>query len=135
MIKKKETQQPELEFVILDDLVHSDHLLRYIDGTINFNFIYDKVEHLYSTTTGRPAIDPVVIFKMFLIQYMYGIKSECQLMKEIQVNVAYRWFLGFKLTDKIPHSSVFSQNRRRRFTDSSVFQEIFEDIVEQAFKL
>ncbi|KGW84964.1 hypothetical protein X896_6236 [Burkholderia pseudomallei ABCPW 1] len=55
-------------------------------------------------------------------------------MREVQVNVAYRWFARFRLTDKVPDASTFSQNRRRRFTDTTVYQEIFDEIVRQAIK-
>lgn len=55
-------------------------------------------------------------------------------MREVQVNVAYRWFARFRLTDKMPDASTFSQHRRRRFTDTAVYQEIFDEIVRQAMK-
>ncbi len=63
------------------------------------------------------------------MDYFFGIRSERQLVCDIQVNVAYRWFLGFGLQDKIPHSSTISQNRRRRFNGSDVFREMFDDVV------
>ncbi|OQY37889.1 MAG: IS5/IS1182 family transposase [Candidatus Cloacimonetes bacterium 4572_65] len=135
MFTKRTAQQHEFEFVNIENLVPEEHLLRGIDETINFDFIYDKVKHLYSTKTGRPSIDSVVLFKMVLIQYLFGISSERKLIRQIKVNMAFRWFLGYKLTDKIPHHSVFSQNRRRRFTDSTIFKDIFETIVEQAIEL
>ncbi len=69
---------------------------------------------------------------MLLIGYLFGVRSERQLMREIQVNVAYRWFLGLRLTDKVPDASTISQNRRRRFNETTVFQEIFDEIVLQA---
>ena len=78
---------------------------------------------------GRPAIDPVLLFKMLMIGYLFGIRSERQLVKEVEVNVAYRWFLGLRLTDKVPNHSTFSQNRRRRFNDNKVYQDIFDEIV------
>ncbi len=118
--------------VTLESLVPEDHLLRQIDAFIEFDFIREKVRHLYCADNGRPAIDPVVLFKLIFIGYLYGIRSERQLVKEVQVNVAYRWFLGFGLTDKIPDASTISQNRRRRFVASTIYQEIFDEIVEQA---
>ncbi len=118
--------------VTLESLVPSDHLLRQIDAFIDFEFIRDKVRHLYCIDNGRPATDPVVLFKLLFIGYLYGIRSERQVVKEVQVNVAYRWFLGFSLTDKIPDASTISQNRRRRFVGTSIYQEIFDAIVEQA---
>ena len=123
-----------MELVYIEQLVPKEHLLRKIDKAINFSFIHDKVKDLYCADNGRPAVDPVVLFKMLFIGYMFGIRSEQQLIREIEVNVAYRWFLGFTLTDKIPHASTFSQNRRRRFNDSAVYQEIFDEIVLQAIK-
>ncbi len=118
--------------VTLESLVPEDHLLRHIDAFIDFEFIRDKVRHLYCIDNGRPATDPVVLFKLLFIGYLYGIRSERQLVKEVQVNVAYRWFLGFSLTDKIPDASTISQNRRRRFAGTTVYQEIFDNIIEQA---
>lgn len=69
---------------------------------------------------------------MLFISYLFGIRSERQLVKEIEVNVAYRWFLGFSLTDKIPSHSTISQNRITRFKDTNIYQEIFDNIVFQA---
>ena len=118
--------------VTLESLVPSDHLLRQIDAFIDFEFIRDKVRHLYCVDNGRPATDPVVLFKLLFIGYLYGIRSERQVIKDVQVNVAYRWFLGFSLTDKIPDASTISQNRRRRFVGTPIYQQIFDAIVEQA---
>jgi len=92
------------------------------------------MEPLYCLTNGRPAIDTVILFKMLFIGYFFGIRSERQLIKEIQVNVAYRWFLGYGLQSKILHSSTISQNRRRRFNGSDVFREMFDDVVLLALK-
>lgn len=129
MFKKLSITQPKMEFVIIDDLVPKDHILRKIDEVIDFSFIMDRTAHLYCPDNGRPPVHPITFFKMLFIGYLFGIRSERQLVKEIQVNVAYRWFLGYGLTDKVPSHSLFSQNRRRRFTDSKVFEEIFIDIV------
>ena len=87
------------------------------------------MKHLYSEDNGRPALDPVVLFKLLLLGYLYGVRSERQLMREVEVNVAYRWFLGLKLRDKVPDASTLSQNRRRRFAESTIYQEIFDQIV------
>ncbi len=129
MLKKVSDTQSQMEFVIIDDLVPEDHILRKIDRVIDFSFIMDRTAHLYCPDNGRPPVHPITFFKMLFIGYLFGIRSERQLIREIQVNVAYRWFLGYGLTDKIPSHSLFSQNRRRRFTDSTVFEEIFIDIV------
>jgi transposase len=107
-------------------------LLRKIDKAIDFGFIRERVRSLYCADNGRPAIDPVVLFKMLFIGYLFGVRSERQLVRDIQVNVAYRWFLGFGLTDKVPDASTISQNRRRRFSESTIYQDIFDEIVVQA---
>ena len=134
MLSDQKVIQAELEMVTLDSLVPADHLLRTVDQHINFDFITKKTKHLYCNNNGRPAIDPVQLFKALFIGYLFGIRSERQLVKEIEVNVAYRWFLGLRLTDKVVNASTFSQNRRRRFTGSDIYQEICDQIVEQAIK-
>ena len=121
-----------MEFVCIDELVPTDHLLRKIDKHIDFSFIHELVKDLYCADNGRPALDPTLLFKMLLVGYLFGVRSERQLAREVQVNVAYRWFLGLNLTDKVPDASTFSQNRRRRFNESDVFQQIFDEIVLQA---
>ena len=115
MLKEPTPRQHTLEMVILEDLVPADHLLRKIDKYIDFEFIRNQVRHLYCDNNGRPAVDPVLLFKMLFIGYLFGVRSERQLVREVQVNVAYRWFLGLSLTDKIIDASTFSQQRRRRF--------------------
>jgi len=132
MINKIDSTQQQLEVVYIENLVPQDHILRKINKHIDFNFIRELTKDLYCSNNGRPAFDPVVLFKMLFIGYLFGIRSERQLEKEIQVNVAYRWFLGFSLTDKIPDHSTISQNRIRRFKDTDIAQQIFDNIVKQA---
>ncbi len=132
MLREHDNKQIGMEFVCIEELVPKDHLLRKIDRVVDFDFIRYKVKDLYCADNGRPAVDPVVLFKMLFLGYLFGVRSERQLVREIQVNVAYRWFIGYGLSDKIPDASTFSQNRRRRFTESMVYQEIFDEIVLQA---
>jgi transposase len=132
MLKQAEVPQQEMELVTIESLVPADHLLRKIDAAIDLEFIRERVRHLYCENNGRPALDPVVLFKLLLIGYLFGIRSERQLMREVQCNAAYRWFLRLKLTGKVPDASTLSQNRRRRFRDSDVYQQIFDEIVELA---
>ncbi|MBV6305394.1 IS1182 family transposase [Candidimonas humi] len=132
MLRAPTAYQHELEMVTLESLVPSDHLVRKIAAAIDLEFIRERVAHLYCADNGRPALDPVLLFKLLLLGYLFGIRSERQLIREVQVNVAYRWFLGLRLTDKVPDASTLSQNRRRRFADSGIYQEIFDEIVLQA---
>ena len=131
---REHTSQHTMEFVSIDSLVPKDHLLRKIARAIDFSFIHEQVKSLYCPDNGRPGVDPVILFKMLFIGYLFGIRSERQLIKEIEVNLAYRWFLGFGLQDKIPHHSTISQNRRRRFSQSNIYQEIFDTIVFKAIE-
>jgi transposase len=95
MFKPKESSQSEFEFVSNDEFVPVDHLLRLIDKYIDFSFLLEKVRPYYSDDNGRPT-DSLILFKMMFIGYLYGIRSERQLEREIRTNVAYRWFLGLK---------------------------------------
>ena len=132
MLKENNSAQQGLEVVYIENLVPQEHILRKIDKYIDFSFIRELTKNLYCADNGRPGIDPVILFKMILIGYLFGIRSERQLVKEIEVNIAYRWFLGFSLTDKIPSHSTISQNRISRFKDTNIYQEIFDNIVFQA---
>jgi transposase len=134
MLKQPEAEQQELELVSIGALVPEKHLLRKVSSAVDFSFIRDRVKHLYCEDNGRPALDPVVLFKLLLLGYLYGVRSERQLMRDVEVNVAYRWFLGLKLRDKVPDASTLSQNRRRRFAESTIYQEIFDQIVELAMR-
>ena len=132
MLKEPEVGQQEMELVTIESLVPADHLLRKIDAAVDLEFIRERVRHLYCADNGRPALDPVVLFKLLLIGYLFGIRSERQLLREVQCNAAYRWYLQLKLTAKVPDASTLSQNRRRRFRSSQVYQQIFDEIVELA---
>ena len=133
MLKSDYTRQNKYMWMTMEELVPEDDPLRLIDETIDFSFVRERMEPLYCKDNGRPAIDPVMLFKMLFIGYMFGIPSERRLVREIKVNVAYRWFLNLKLTDKVPHHSTISQNRRRRFNGTDVFRQMFNDLVEMAY--
>lgn len=98
---------------------------------MSFDFIYPIVETTYSTI-GRPSVEPVVLVKLVLIQYLFGIRSMRQTIKEVETNLAYRRFLGLSLIDKVPHFSAFGKNYARRFRETDLFEQIFIIILEQA---
>lgn len=134
MIRKDNCTQNTIEMVVLEDLVPSNHLLRKIDAIIDERVIRKELEPFYCDNNGRPAVDPVILFKIFLIGFIYGIRSERQLMRDIEVNLAYRWFLGYNISDTIPHHSTLSKNRLHRFQGSDVFRKIFDNTVFMAMK-
>ena len=123
-------QSGQIQMVILDidSMIPDNHLLRQIKNCVNFDFIYEKAAPYYSSL-GRKSIDPVVLIKMLMIGYLYGIKSERRLEEEVSLNLAYRWFCGIDLMHRVPDQSTLSQNRKRRFKDAGIFREIFNEIV------
>lgn len=127
----------QVEIVSIEEQVRPDHLLRKIKKYIDFSFIRERVTEYYpdhSTVGGRPPIDPVLLFKMLFLGYLYGVRSERRLEQEIRDNMAYRWFLGLGFRDPVPDHSTISQNRRRRFQGTTIYQAIFDEIVQVAVK-
>jgi len=130
MTRNNPIDRDQIEMITIDQLVPQDHLVRKLDAAIDFNFIYPLVESLYSTL-GRPSIDPVVLIKMTFVQYVFGIRSMRQTIKEIETNMAYRWFLGFGFHTEVPHFSTFGKNYERRFQDTDLFEQIFYHILKE----
>lgn len=96
MLQKAEEQRQAIELLCTDMVVPKEHLLRKIDAAVDFTHIYDLVEALYCEDNGRPSCDPVVLFKLVMIQHLFGIRSLRQTLRDAEVNVAYRWFLGIR---------------------------------------
>ena len=117
--------------VDLEALVPKDHLLRKIEKVMDYEWLYERLDPYYCHDNGRPGTDPVVLIKMVLIQHLFGIPSLRQTYREIQVNVAYRWFLGYGLLDNIPHFATVSYAFCQRFPDE-LTSEIFEHILNKA---
>lgn len=134
MTRDADKKRAQIQMFCMDDMVPKDHLLRMIDSAIDWSFIYDLVEDRYCADNGRPSMDPVMLIKIPFIQYLYGIRSMRQTIKEIQVNVAYRWFLGLDMFDPVPHFSTFGKNYTRRFKDTDLFEQIFSHILEECYK-
>ena len=118
----------------LDELVPKDHFLRKVEETIDFTFIYDLVEDSYFSDNGRPSLDPVLLVKIPLIQFFYGIRSMRQTIKDIEVNTAYRWFLGLSLDDKVPHFTTYGKNYSRRFQNKELLAHIFSHVLHQVLE-
>ena len=110
----------------LESLVPSDHILRRFDTLISLNFLHEETRRYYSHT-GQPSVDPVVLFKMMLLGYLFGIPSERKLADEMRVNLAFRWYLGYDLDEATPNHSVLSK-ARCRFPES-VFAGLFSQVV------
>ena len=119
MVKNAENRS-QMEFVSLEEMVPQNHLLRKIDAAIDFNKLYEFVEKLYCEDNGRPSMDPVVLFKIVLIQHIYGISSLRRTLEEVGMNLAYRWFIGYPLNEAVPHFSTVSYNFKHRFNHATV---------------
>lgn len=136
MLKKWQNERDQVEMVWLEDLVPKEHLLRQIDAAVDFGKIYGIVDELYSEDTGRPSVDPVVLVKMVLLQHLYGLPSLRRTAAEVEVNVAYRWFLGYGLREETPHFSTLSYNFRHRFSSKTVdgiFAWILDEIADAGY--
>ena len=123
-------QRQAIEMLCTDMLVPKDHLLRKIDAAVDFTYIYSLVEDLYCEDNGRPSCDPVVLFKLVLIQHLFGIRSLRQTMRDVEVNVAYRWFLGYTMSQQLPHFATISYAFRHRFT-ADVIEAVFRWVLEE----
>jgi len=110
------------ESVDTESLVPAEHLLRKIDVAVDFNKIYDMVEPLYCADNGHPSVDPVVRFKMVLLQHLYGLGSLRRAAEEVRANIYYRWFLDYRLQEETPHFSTISYNFCHRFTSETADQ-------------
>lgn len=134
MLTRTENKQIKFHMVTIEDMVPENHLVRKLDRVVDFTFIYEEVSGYYCENNGRPCVDPVVLIKYLLILFLFGIESERRIEQEIQVNMAYRWFLGLDLDERLPDHSTISQNRRRRFQGEGVFRRLFERIVRQCME-
>jgi transposase len=111
----------------LDDLVPKDNFYRQVERCIDLSFIHDLTGEYYSNT-GRPSVDPIVFFKLQLIAFFKGIRSERQLMETVNLNLAHRWFIGYDIDEIVPDHSSLSRIRERYGLE--VFQRFFEQVVE-----
>ena len=131
MSREQTANREQIEFASIDEMVPANHLVRKIENAIDWSFIYEMVEESYSQDNGRPSLDPVVLIKLPILQYMFGIRSMRQTIREIEVNTAYRWFLGLGFHDAVPHFSTFGKNYTRRFKDTDLFEQIFQRILKE----
>ncbi|MCG4774891.1 transposase, partial [Lawsonibacter sp. DFI.5.51] len=133
MLERGKLDRGVIEIVDTESLVPKGHLLRKIDEAVDFNRLYEMVEPLYSENNGRPSVDPVVLFKMVLIQHLYGLPSLRRTADEVSANICYRWFLGYTLQEETPHFSTVSYNFRHRFTEETV-DRVFAWILDEVAK-
>ena len=127
MLKAKERNFKTC-LVSLDNLVPKDNFYRDVEAKLDLSFVRELVQDCYSSNMGRPSIDPGVFFKLQLIMFFEGIRSERQLMEMVNLNLAFRWFIGYDLDEQVPNHSALSKIRDRYGLE--VFQRFFEKVVE-----
>jgi transposase len=118
----------------LDEAVPDDHPVRAIAAVLDLSWVPSELARFYPKI-GRPSVDPVLMIRMLVVGYLFAIRSERALCREVQVNLAYRWFCGLSIEDKIPDHSAFSRIRHERFRESDMFRQVFERVVEACRRL
>src|SRR3979409_1037264 len=113
----------------LVSVLPADRRVREIAAVLALSWVHAELAPYYSPI-GRPSIDPVLMIRMLIVGYVFAIRSERLLCREVQVNLAYRWFCGLSIEDKIPDHSAFSRARNERFRNSGSFRRVFERVVE-----
>jgi transposase len=130
MMGRLEREQEQLFYSFrLDEAVPEDHPVRGIAAVLDLSWVHSELAPYYPKI-GRPSLDPVLMIRMLLVGYAFAIRSERMLCREVKVNLAYRWFCGLSIEDKIPDHSAFSRARNERFCDSDIFRHVFERVVE-----
>ena len=125
---KREQEQLFYSFC-LDEAVPDDHAVRAIAAVLDLSWVHGELAPYYSLL-GRPSIDPALMIRMLIVGYVFAIRSERALCREVQVNLAYRWFCELSIEDRLPDHSAFSRARNERFRDSDIFRSVFERVVE-----
>src|SRR5690348_13805253 len=128
MMGKKERCFAPLINVSLEDLVPADHFYRRLERMLDLSFVREFVQESYAGR-GRPSIDPVVFFKLQLVMFFEGIRSERQLMRHAADRLSIRWYLGYDLGEPLPDHSSLTRIRERYGLE--VFRRFFDAIVEQ----
>src|SRR4051812_20458070 len=124
-LKSRRLDEPTT--VSLEDLVPANHFYRHLEATLDLSFAREWTRELYAER-GRPSIDPVVFFKLQLVMFFEGIRSERQLIETASLNLAHRWYLGYALDEELPDHSSLTRIRQRLGVDT--FQRFFETIVD-----
>jgi transposase len=127
MMGRKERAFRPLPPLTLEDLVSPDHFYRHLERSLDLSFVRDLVRGAYADT-GRPSIDPVVFFKLQLVMFFEGLRSERQLMQVVADRLSLRWYLGYDLSESLPDHSSLSRIRERY--GLVVFRRFFEKIVD-----
>ena len=128
---KRPKRQYSSEIINLESMIPENHFLRIIEKYFDWNFIYEEVEKQYSIF-GRPSIDPVVLFKIHILKFLFHEDSLRKTYETLQYNLLYRWFIGYGINEEVPNHSTYSQNYKRKFCklEKDVLQTVFDKVIE-----
>ena len=122
----------QVQMVCLDELVPADDDLRRVDLLVNWAAVRSAAAPFYvAGGPGRPAVDPVVLVKLAVVLAWRGAGSMRGVLRVGRTDLSVRRFLGFGLTEALPHHSTFSHAQCRRFAESSVFEQLFTGVLRQ----
>lgn len=113
--------------VSLETLVPRNHFYRHLEATLDLSFVREWVVGCYATG-GRPSIDPVIFFKLQLIMFFEGLRSERKLIETASLHLAHRWYLGYHLDEPLPDHSSLTRIRQR--LGVPIFRRFFEHVVD-----
>lgn len=134
MMGRRKGEQGHLFYAFdLEAVVPDDHQVRHIASVLDLSWVRGELAPHYSHT-GRPSIDPELMIRMLILGYVFAIRSERALCREVQLNLAYRWFCGLGIEDEIPDHSAFTRARNERFCNHDVFRVVFERVVSSCIK-
>ena len=131
MLTKRPKRNYQSEIVNLEEMIPQNHFLRVIDKYFNWDFVYEEVEKQYSIF-GRPSIDPVVLFKIHILKFLFHEDSLRRTYDNLKYNNLYRWFIGYNLNEEVPDHSTYSQNYKRKFSklEKDILQTVFDKVIE-----
>jgi transposase len=134
MMGRRKSEQGQLFYAFnLEAVVPDDHQVRRIAAVLDLAWVRTELAPHYSHT-GRPSIDPELMIRMLILGYVFAIRSERALCREVQLNLAYRWFCGLGIEDRIPDHSAFTRARNERFRAHDIFRQVFERVVAACIK-
>jgi transposase len=118
----------QVQMVCLDELVSVDDVLRRVERLVSWETVRETARPFYSDF-GRPGIDPVVLVKVLLVAAIRGIDSMRETLRVAEVDLSIRRFLGYGLTERLPHHATFSYAQCVRFANSTVFEQLFTQVL------
>lgn len=111
----------------LSDFIPDDHILKRVNLVMGFSWVDEIVKDAYNERQGRPCVEPERALRLMVCGFLHGITQDRKLMREAQVNIAYRWFCGYELDESVPDHSSLTRIRQR--WGVARFRKIFEKVV------